>query len=512
MDIQNEKAIKTAFWWVLGLALFVFCFDLGNREPLSYDFRHGVILRLLLREGFSWIPTLLDVPYAQKPPFFFWVMYPFGKLFGSYSISVLVLPSALSAVGIVCLIFFFLKRLNLQWAILSSLILITTFPFYLKARLSTVDMLFAFWVTLILITFFRLYIWRQKGMGVILFLSFIAAWFTKGPIGILLPGSILSLYLIVRKDWKNFFICAGCLALIFSVCFIAWYGIAYKLLGPEFVKLSLQSHTYGRVMEPPNKSFLFYAFVVLVMGLPWSYPLVGILREKLKREKKEKFSIEMIELERFVFVWFSVIFLLFTIVSVKHLRYLIPIFPPMAVLASSFFMGKNEQDPWIKVFWRIIPWGIWFVVLALIVTVSLWFQFPETSMLQKPFMRYLLLGAALLSFILWEFRRMIKAQSFRWVSLMIGLLSIQIFSSQFVEPTISYVKSPKEIIHKFEKVNRRQNPLGFYQFSRNDLFRYIYYSRRFVHPMQIFDPAKIIPTMKFMKYKRGAFCALQEKL
>jgi len=71
MDIQNEKAIKTAFWWILGLALFVFCFDLGNREPLSYEFRHGVILRLLLREGFSWIPTLLDVPYAQKPPFFF---------------------------------------------------------------------------------------------------------------------------------------------------------------------------------------------------------------------------------------------------------------------------------------------------------------------------------------------------------------------------------------------------------------------------------------------------------
>jgi len=505
MEIQNEKALKSAFWWILGLALFVFCFDLGNREPLAYDFRHGVILRQMLREGFSWIPTLLDVPYAQKPPFFFWVLYPFGKLFGSTHISVLVLPSALSAVGIVCLIFSLLRRLNLQWAILSSLILITTYPFFLKARLSTVDMHFAFWVTLILTSFFRYYIWRQKGMGVILLLSFIAAWFTKGPIGILLPASILSLYLMVRQKWKDFFIYGGLLALIFSVCFIAWYGMTYKYLGPEFVKLSLQSHTYGRVLEPANKPILFYVFVVLVMGLPWSFPLVGILKEKLKREKKENFSPEMMELEKFVFIWFSFIFLLFTLISVKHLRYLIPLFPPMAILASSFFVGKNEEDPWRRVFWKIIPWGIWSVVLAVLVAAALWFQFPETSKLQNPLMRYLVLGATLLCFFIWEIRRKIKANAFRWVSLMMGLLSLQVFNSQFVEPTISYAKSPKEIILKFEKINQRQNPLGFYQLDRNDLFRYIYYSWRFVHPMQIFEPEKIISTMKFMKYKRGHF-------
>lgn len=502
---MNIKDFKYAFWWILGLALFVFCFDLGNREPLAYDFRHGVILRRLLHDGFSWIPMLFDAPYAQKPPLFFWILYPLGKLFNSYHVSVLTLPSALSSAGIVCLLFFFLKRLHVQWAIVTALILITTYPFYLKARMSSVDMLFAFFLTLAITCFFVFYVRKKRWGAIGLIIGLIAGFLTKGPIGILLPSAVIVIYLILRKDWRNFFLYGFSLAFLLAVCFAGWYGLCYKLLGEEFVRFALKSHTYGRVIEPPNKSYFYYLFVLLVFALPWSFPLVGLFREKLKRENKEMFSLQMIEVERFVFVWFSVIFLFFTFVSVKHLRYIVPLFPPMAVLAGSFFVGRNEEDRWKVFFWKTMPWLIWTAVLTAAAATLFWFCHPVTAVLQNGAQRYLIFGAAVLLFCIWELLRKTKKEPFHWVSLILGLLVFQLFSAQFVEPTVSYAKSPKQVVLDFEKVNQRQNPLGFYQFRRDDLLRYLYYSFRTVHPMLLFEPEKIIPTMKFMKYKRGHF-------
>lgn len=504
--------IRYPFGSVLGFALLVFCLDLGNREPLSYEFRHGVILRYWLEKGFSWIPTLLDVPYAQKPPLFFWLMFPLAKLCNSFSLTFLVLPSALSGVGTVCLIYFFLKRLNLSWALLSSFILITMFPFYLKARMSTADMLFVFCLTLTLIGFFSFYVRHQKWGIWGLVLGLLAGWFVKGPLGVILPSAIIVLYLGLRKDWKNVLVYGGSLALFFALCFVSWYGLCYYLLGEEFVTFALQSHTYGRVVEPPNQPFYYYLSVILVMGLPWSFFLLGIFREKIKRENKEMFSLEMIELERFVFIWFSVIFLLFTIVSVKHLRYILPVFPPMAILAASFWIGQNEEDSWKKFFWKVVPTLLWSTVLLICVGLCIWPFLPQTAILKEWPLRYGIVVGAILIFFFIEIRRIRKKRLFQTTSLFMALLCLQLFHAQFITPTISYEKSPKELVLQFEKVNKRQNPLGFYQFDRTDLFRYIYYSTyRLVFPMQLFEPEKIIPTMKHMKYKRGHFVTYRRK-
>ncbi len=511
-DNLVDKLFKKApFAGVFILAVLAFFLDLGNREPLAYDYRHAVILRTLLREGFSWIPTLLDVPYAQKPPLYFWLLYPLGKYFHSFSVPVLVFPAALSAVGMVCLIYFFLRRLNLQWAIFSTLILITLYPFYFKARMSSVDMLFAFWLTLSVIGFFYFYIDRLRWGGVGLLLGLVGGWLTKGPIGILLPSAIITLYLLLRRDWKNFFRYGFMLGALFLICFAGWYGLCYQLLGKEFVLFALKSHVYGRISEPSNESIFYYLFVVLVMGLPWSFPLVGILREKIKRENKELFSSKMVELERFVFVWFSVIFLLFTFVSVKHLRYIIPIFPPMAILAASFFAGRNERDSWKQFFWKTVSFLSWGVFILIVLAMGSWFSFSQTAVLAAPLKRYLIVGIVLFFFIGIEFFRLKKRKKFGWASLIAALFCVQFFHAQFVLPTISYAKSPKEIVLQFEKVNQRQNPLGFYQFNRDDLFRYMYYSWRFVFPMILLESEKIVPTMKFMKYKRGYFVTYRKR-
>jgi 4-amino-4-deoxy-L-arabinose transferase-like glycosyltransferase len=122
-----------------------------------------------------------------------------------------------------------------------------------------------------------------------------------------------------------------CLAIV-----LAWYVPAVIRGGREYLNATLLHHSVARFAEGTSHVRPFYYFLLSFPGdfLPWILFLPGAAVYGLSGEaapKRKEFL--------FLFVWFVVIFLFFSISKGKRSLYLLPLFP-----AASLMVGKLWDD------------------------------------------------------------------------------------------------------------------------------------------------------------------------
>ena len=112
---------------------------------------------------------------------------------------------------------------------------------------------------------------------------------TKGPIGFLLPGLLLAVYLVLRKDAKELLrLRWGGGMVIFLLVGGSWYYAMYNLHGADFLGTFFGTHNFLRatVSEHPNHNVWYYYSLIFVASfLPWSLPLIYRTAKCLWREK-----------------------------------------------------------------------------------------------------------------------------------------------------------------------------------------------------------------------------------
>ncbi|HEX7116525.1 MAG TPA: glycosyltransferase family 39 protein [Steroidobacter sp.] len=189
--------IKIDWYWLIGLTLVLVATGIGLRDPWPADEpRFALVARDMVASGEWLLPRVGGEPYADKPPVFFWLI-AFGlELTGSMRIAFL-LPSALSALGCVLLVYDLARRLwNREVGLAAGLALLFTIQFVWQARQAQIDATLCFWTTLglygllrhlLLGPAWRWYVigWAAAGLGVI----------TKGvgflPLLVLIPHALL---------------------------------------------------------------------------------------------------------------------------------------------------------------------------------------------------------------------------------------------------------------------------------------------------------------------------------
>jgi 4-amino-4-deoxy-L-arabinose transferase-like glycosyltransferase len=305
-------------------------FDKG--EP-----REALAVQDIVQRGEWLFPLKKATDIPSKPPLFHWSAALASELTGRLSESTIRFPSAVYATLGVLLLYIFGRRLfGPGIALLGGAILATTMVYQNQALSARVDMTLCFYVTANLVLFYSLY--RGFLMRQIWYYVFFAlvgvSMLAKGPLGLLLPALVIAGFLTLKRRWDLIVKFAFHPGVILTVLLGAgWYVIALMRGGEGFVDRQLLQENLERFFGGSGHSHPVYYYIpyLFSQGLPWSFFLPFVLWDSLK---KGSFSNDD---SLFLKVWFLVMFGFFSISAGKRPVYLLPVYPPLALLTAAWF-------------------------------------------------------------------------------------------------------------------------------------------------------------------------------
>ncbi|MSN27005.1 MAG: phospholipid carrier-dependent glycosyltransferase [Geobacter sp.] len=298
--------------------------------------RYAEIPREMLERWDFITPTLNYVHYFEKPPLLYWLNAASIQLFGQNEFAAR-LPSALCGLATVLATYVIARRLyDRRTALISALILATSAGFVLQSRIILTDMLLTFCLTAALGAFIIAASQekhRDKSLPWHIFYLFSAlAVLAKGLIGIVFPAGIIFFYLLLGHEWrvlKRMRLLSG--LLLFMAVSAPWF-IAVSLRNPEFARFFFIHEHFERFTSTVHgRSQPLWFFIPVLAGtmLPWSFFIPGALRRAWRNRHHEGLP------GLFLLIWSVLIFLFFSKSGSKLVPYLLPIFPPLAIMISN---------------------------------------------------------------------------------------------------------------------------------------------------------------------------------
>ena len=343
-----KKAIRGEGWprWAGFLLFFLLAYTWTTpfRDLYGLEIRNALIAREMLDNGVSLLPKVLGHYYPDYMPLYFWLEVLFSLPAGRVGTFSAVLPSALSAVGLLALTLSLGRRIDNRTGWLSALILAVIPSFWRNAGSATIDMLLAFWATAAILCFYcgdaAGDAKRRKAFACGALLSLLAAFMVKGAIGIVLPASSWSGYLLLNRRWKDFFFFGAAMTAVGLLCLGAQFSLAYIAGGRELVGDMIRMQVTGRLRQA-NKPFFYYFLCLLeIGGLWWGLIVAGLyvpLKDGRLKERRIHFPKRLPPhpVNRLALAWFIGVFLVFSFAATKHSRYLLPLYPPAAILLAA---------------------------------------------------------------------------------------------------------------------------------------------------------------------------------
>ncbi len=175
---------------------------------------------------------------------------------------------------------------------------------------------------------------------------------TKGLIGVVFPLMILGTWTLLLGKWDNIKklrpLSGLCLVLMMV---LPWCLLAQKA-NPEFFHFFFIVQQLSRFLSTQDFNNQvpgwFYFPIVLAGFLPWSLFLFSALASKLRQLWQNRFQ-EAASL--YLVLWVALIFTFFSIPHSKTIGYILPIFPPMALLVGSY-LDRNWNSFFSQGKWR----------------------------------------------------------------------------------------------------------------------------------------------------------------
>ncbi|MEK7482840.1 MAG: glycosyltransferase family 39 protein [Planctomycetota bacterium] len=379
---------------ILILLLCSFFLDIGQRDLWSAgEARAALIAERMNKEKNYLIPTMPEGPSYAKPPLFYWLV-TLGPTeddgrFGALAVR---LPSVLSAIILVCCVCYVGELwLGPQIGYLAAIILCTNLKFFWMARVGRIDMLLTLFIFLTLIAVY--WTWKSGNRFGLFFASFICALGTlaKGPIALFLPGLVILVTLIYQDPYlfrKNNFLrqYSGCLLgafLFYLLLTVPWYLLIHYRTSGVFTQQFLFRHNLARYMgsiqmlenvldldssetlRDFDTSQPFWYMVPRLFGdfFPWSIFLPSCIYFFFKSRSRQPGTVSFFA---FCVVASITIFLFFSISSFKRGDYLLPVFPPLALLLACYWKRLPQISPEVRWIQKIFmgSWSLFCLIFA----------------------------------------------------------------------------------------------------------------------------------------------------
>lgn len=443
---------------LLFLFLILYLLPLAGRPLFIQDeTRYAEIPREMIQTGDWVVPRINGLRYFEKPALGYWLTTISLKSFGENNFAVR-LPSALTT-GLTILLIIFLSSRNCQAEScaphLAALVYMTSLGVAAIGTFAILDAPLTFFLTATLVSFFFA---QEQSPGStrelsLLFLSGVFAGFaflTKGFLAFAVPVLTVGPYLIFQGRWRDTLRMLWGPVLGAILISLPW-SMLIHFREPDFWHYFFWNEHVRRFLSDSaqhEQPFWFFIAVLPAMFLPWIMmaPAVGIGLWKKQWICRSEYRLLV-----FCLCWFVFPFLFFSASKGKLITYILPCFPPLAILTG---LGLDQLLSNTKV--KNMQRGIFVTILlasgALLTLTGLQLFGSEQVQLFQRTWKWLLLSSGLIAMIMFlkaAYRNEQVGYKIIFFALSIAAL---IFAAHFTIPNVTLnMKAPGPLIKRNEQ-------------------------------------------------------------
>lgn len=383
-----EMLVKRKYWLCFWLAAALLLF-FGNGQLLitdSVESNYALTAKEMVLSGDYLSPQIYGHYWYDKPILFYLLTALSFKVFGFTEFAARLAPSLFGLAGLGLIAWGGSKLYNKRVGFYSAVMLLTSVEFFLISKSVITDaVLFLFFSA----TLLYFYLGYSKGKSLYWYLMYASAAvsvLTKGPIGVLLPGLIITIFLLSQRDWRvllRMHLVSGTL-LCFAIA-APWYVYMYAVHGDAFINTFFGTHNFLRATvseHPRDDVFYYYTLVNILAVFPWSGLVPVVIYDCWQRGWKK---IEAKEI--FLVIWTVIVFLFFQSMATKYITYTYPLLFPLLLLLAHYLEQHEELIfnkfylGFVAGFFLLLLGAVWYVDAYNIVADRNLFLVPLSLML-----------------------------------------------------------------------------------------------------------------------------------
>ena len=306
------------------------------------------------------VPTFNYELRTDKPPLHYYFMILAYQVFGVNPFAARFFSVIMGVLTILITYLFTKKYLDQKIALYAVLVLISSLHFSLQFHMAVPDPYLIFFMTAGLFSFYIFYQERKKTFLYLFYVTLGLGVLTKGPVAVALPGLIILLFLLLKKDlnWKtirSLNLPVG--ILLFLLIVLPWYVAVSIKTGGEWTREFFLKHNVSRFtdeMEGHGGIFLLTFAYVIAGLLPFSIYIIQSFIISIK--------LRFNDILLYCLITASVIIVFFALSSTKLPNYTVPAYPFIAIMIG-YFILKLDFDLMKK---YKVKWSQWFYLLVAI--------------------------------------------------------------------------------------------------------------------------------------------------
>lgn len=332
---------------ILGAIALLLLFLVGLEKSFLFDVDEGAFTeatREMLASN-DWLHTTLNgVDRFDKPIGVYWLQSLSASLFGMNEFA-FRLPSALSGwLASLAMARFVNRHLGFNAACLAAVVAATSLGPWAMARTATADALLGLFFVLIFLDLWRALESSNPWYGRKVALWVALGFLVKGPVAVVVPaGTLLILALLSSVERRR----VGQIILdpwswcVFIFVASPWYLYAYMRHGQLFIDGFLFKHNLDRFagsLEGHSGHWTYFLVALPLLWFPWSFMWFKALFDIR--------SCRQVPLLKFSWLWFTFVFVFFTIANTKLPHYLLYAGPAMCLIIVHATLSANRPT-WI---------------------------------------------------------------------------------------------------------------------------------------------------------------------
>jgi 4-amino-4-deoxy-L-arabinose transferase-like glycosyltransferase len=349
---RTEAALLPSWLEPLLLALVLavwFGYELGGRALWSPDEgRYAEIPREMVASGDYLTPRLNGVKYFEKPPLVYWLVAGAIKTLGLNEWAVRLWPALFALLGCLALYYVGRELYGRRVGLYAAGVLALSPLYDFMGGILTLDMPLAAELTAAL-GMFLVGIRAPPGMRRRLVLygfyaCVAAAVLTKGLVGAVIPAMAIGAWILVLGEWRllrEIYLPSG-LLIFFSIA-APWHVLVWQA-NPEFGQFYFIHEHLERYLTTAHQRYqpVWFFIPILLVGMyPWTAFLPYALRDGMRdlwRDRKRHGD------TWFLLLWAGLPFVFFSLSSSKLIPYVLPVFPPLALLLGRWLAQRWEHE------------------------------------------------------------------------------------------------------------------------------------------------------------------------
>lgn len=476
--MKSNYIKKTNKWdvgFVFVLALLSFTLGFCSQEFINFETRFALFAQDVFRHGLKFYPTIYGVPYPDYPALSTWLIYFSQMLFAGHLVKfATILPTAIASAGIAVFTYLIAALYSRRWAWYAVLMLFITVYFVQSARTISVDQCVSLVTVMLSYYLIRLCVYQNdfswRSYCLIAGILFVGVWF-RGPLGLVIPSAAAVAIFLAFQQYKKLVIFGLLSFLILLLSCAGLLGLAYCQGGMEFLRYVLVMQVANRMQQSsgnPHQWFYLKSLFVDYMpsfGIAFGAAVLAFPKYiKYAKERKLLWALLLIII---------IVALGMSIPGDKKTRYLLPLVPAMALLASWLWLDKDVPG-YIAWFRNLVSGIFYFVPVLLCVALSFAQQrYHDTQhellfLLDAniEFVYVLCVGVFVLQTAYFFARKNLK---FRYEFVLFIGMAMQIIAVQILitQPVQLYLNHAQEFVEQVEALRQPGQTIYFYKITHD---------------------------------------------